>query len=249
MVKIIGLRWGHSVNCRGAHGKIDEVDSCMKLFYIVKALLEAQGYIVVDCNSYANSEAIELSEGTYKANIAKVDIYITLHMNSFNGQARGVECWVYDANSIIAKKIASKICSNISSMGIPNRGVKYSIGYHDLANSNMQAIIVENIFCDNAEDVAIFNANVNKFARAIANAIDSNISLEEDLDMDKIVVYLGDADVFAAIMVSQKFGCPCVKKADFEMSGLKAKEVIQIGGNTGDTNRFDAMKNASNKYL
>lgn len=36
---------------------------------------------------------------------------------------------------------------------------------------------------------------------------------------------------------------------DFKVSGLKAEQVIQIGGNVNDTNRFSTMKNAVNKYL
>ncbi len=36
---------------------------------------------------------------------------------------------------------------------------------------------------------------------------------------------------------------------DFKASGLKAEQVIQIGGNANDTNRFSTMKNAANKYL
>ncbi len=74
-------------------------------------------------------------------------------------------------------------------------------------------------------------------------------TIKEECDMNKIVVYLGDADVFAAIPVSQKYGCPCMKLSDYKESGLKVKDVIQIGGKAGDTNRFTTMKNAANKYL
>lgn len=73
--------------------------------------------------------------------------------------------------------------------------------------------------------------------------------IKEEYDMKKIVTYLGDADLFAAVMVAQKLGCPLMRVNDFKASGLKAKEVIQIGGNVNDTNRFSTMKNAANKYL
>lgn len=177
MIKIIGLRYGHSVNCRGARGRIDEVDSCRILYNKVKALLESLGYIVVDCNSNANNVNGELNEGTNKANKNKVDIYITLHMNSFNKSARGTECWCYDTNSKTAIGIATRICANISKLGTPNRGVKYNKGYHDLNSSNMQSIIVESIFCDNDKDAEIFNKKTDELARAIANGIDNRVSL------------------------------------------------------------------------
>ncbi|WP_346891476.1 N-acetylmuramoyl-L-alanine amidase [Clostridium sp. UBA3887] len=255
----IGLRYGHSINCRGARGKIDEVDSCRILYGKIKALLEVQGHTVIDCNSNANNVNSELSEGTNKANNAKVDIYITIHMNSFNGKAKGVECWVYDTNSKTAITIGNKICANISKLGTPNREVKYSTGYHDLNASSMESIIVESLFCDNSQDAELFNKKTDELARAIANGIDGRVSLniskpqkpinKEEYDMKKIVTYLGDADLFAAVMVAQKLSCPLMRVNDFKASGLKAKEVIQIGGNVNDTNRFSTMKNAANKYL
>lgn len=71
------------------------------------------------------------------------------------------------------------------------------------------------------------------------------IEPKEEYDMDKIVVYYGDADVFSAIPVSQKYGCPCMKLSDYKASNLKSKEVIQIGGKTNDTDRFISFKNAA----
>ncbi len=107
----------------------------------------------------------------------------------------------------------------------------------------MESIIVESLFCDSSQDAELFNKKTDELARAIANGIDSRVSLniskpqkpinKEEYDMKKIVTYLGDADLFAAVMAS----------------GLKAEQVIQIGGNANDTNRFSTMKNAANKYL
>lgn len=68
---------------------------------------------------------------------------------------------------------------------------------------------------------------------------------EEENYMDKIVLYFGDIDLFSAVMVAQKFRCPLMKKSDFDASGLKAKEIIQIGGKKEDTDRFVTFKNAS----
>lgn len=76
----------------------------------------------------------------------------------------------------------------------------------------------------------------------------NNVSIpqvKEEYDMDKIVVYYGDADVFSAIPVSQKYGCSCMRLSDYKASGIKAKEVIQIGGKPEDKTRFDTFKNAS----
>lgn len=242
MIKIIGLRYGHSVNCRGARGRIDEVDSCRILYNKVKALLESLGYIVVDCNSNANNVNGELNEGTNKANNSKVDIYITLHMNAFNGQARGVECWCYDTNSKTAISIATKICANISKLGTPNRGVKYNTGYHDLNASNMQSIIVESLFCDNAEDTELFNKKTDELARAIANGIDSRVSLttpkpieqksiedKKETQADYIIQYSNATDQAIAEIMADRLNCPtinCLRPYDYYNM---FKTVIAVG--------------------
>jgi hypothetical protein len=63
--------------------------------------------------------------------------------------------------------------------------------------------------------------------------------------LNKIVTYLGAADVFAAVIVSQKHQCPLMKKSDFDSSGLKADEVIQIGGKPG-SDMYSTFKDAAN---
>lgn len=66
---------------------------------------------------------------------------------------------------------------------------------------------------------------------------------KEDDTMDKIVVYSGDIDALAAIILGQKLQAPVMRKADFDKSGIKAKEIIQVGGSAG--NRFDTFKKAA----
>jgi hypothetical protein len=173
----IGLRYGHSVNCKGASGIIDEVDSCRILYYKIKDLLEAQDHIIIDCNSNAYTESAELAEGTNKANANNVDIYITLHLNSSsNSNAKGVECWTYNSSNSLAISIGNRICNNITGLGTSNRGMKYNTGYHDLSASNMESIIVEVLFCNNQDDVNLFKAKTDQLAAAIANGIDSEVS-------------------------------------------------------------------------
>ena len=256
MIKIIGLRYGHSINCRGARGKIDEVDSCRILYSKVKTLLESLGYIVVDCNSNANNEDDELSEGTNKANNAKVDIYITLHMNSAtNLNARGVECWVYDTKSKTAITIGNKICSNIAKLGTPNRGVKYGgSNYHDVSASNMEAIIVESIFVGNQLDADIFNKKTDELARAIANGIDSRVSLslpskqeiKEEVKVDYIIQYSNAIDQNIAEIMADRLNCPTINCLRPYKHYNMYKTVIAVGeakNKSGYTNVLIQGKN------
>jgi len=70
-------------------------------------------------------------------------------------------------------------------------------------------------------------------------------SYKGEVDMKKLVTYYGDPDVFAAIIVAQKNNCPLMKVSDYAVSGIKADEVIQIGGKAEDTNRYVSFKNAA----
>lgn len=70
-------------------------------------------------------------------------------------------------------------------------------------------------------------------------------SRKEGTDMKTIVTYFGDGDIPGAILVAQKNHCPLMLKSDFDSSGIKADQAIQIGGKPG-TDRFDSFKEAAN---
>lgn len=74
---------------------------------------------------------------------------------------------------------------------------------------------------------------------------------KEDI-MDTVVLCFGDADVFAAVLVSQKNKCPLMLYQDYKDKGLKADKVIQIGGpraTAAGSNRFETFQAASFYYL
>lgn len=176
----IGLRGGHSPNCKGAIGLIDEQAEVRKIYNELVPMLQAVGHTVVDCNSNATNVSGELADGTNKANSAGCDIYGTLHMNAAESpEAGGVEVWLYDASNPTMNMIASNICKNFEEKGFANRGVKYSSGYHDLNASNMPGMIVETLFCTGTGDVARYrNLGTKGIAELIAKAIDSRTSAE-----------------------------------------------------------------------
>lgn len=185
----IGLRGGHSLNCRGAVGLRDEYDMMQQLYKVTKDILEKYGHIVVDCNSNASSANSELQEGARKANNANVDIFISLHMNSFNGQAHGTEALVAEGARKSIRDIAQRLCNNYASLGLTNRGVK-TANLYEMRNVNAPNIIFETLFCDNAHDInEVWSPTpYEKLARYIANAIDPNISLEKEQDYYRVCV-------------------------------------------------------------
>ena len=164
----IGLRGGHSPNCKGAMGYLDEQVEVRKIYRELRPILEAQGHTVVDCNSDEYSSGADLRKGTSTANNNKCDLFMSIHMNASNGKGHGSEVWLY--NHKLDDK-ARTICSNLSALGLTNRGLKYSQSFHDLRATSMPAMIVETLFCDNKGDSDIYTANgASGVAKAIAKA-------------------------------------------------------------------------------
>lgn len=89
-----------------------------------------------------------------------------------------------------------------------------------------------------------YGKTVDNFRAAVQEKINNILNPKEVFDMEKIVTYFGDLDANSAIVVSQKNQCPMMKKADFEASGLKAEQVIQVGGKPGST-RYTSFKDAA----
>ena len=168
----IGLRGGHSPNCKGAIGILDEQAEVRKIYNAMVPMLQAAGHTVVNCNSNAATVDGELAEGTNKANANNCDMYITIHMNASGGAGHGTECWMYDAGNATMNAIADRINANFAAKGFTNRGRKYSTGLHDLNASSMPAMIVETLFCDNQHDASLYKKiGVNGIARLIVSGI------------------------------------------------------------------------------
>ncbi len=173
----IGLRAGHSDNCAGAIGIVDEHEQMKKYYAVVKSIFEQYGHTVIDCNSNANTENGELSEGASIANNNNVDFFASLHMNCFNASAHGCEVLVSSASSG-AYLYAQRLVSNFAELGFTNRGVKFVRDYemnHILAPN----IISEICFCDSQEDIDIYNKySWEKLAHVFCNAVDPKIPKE-----------------------------------------------------------------------
>lgn len=174
----IGLRGGHSKNCIGAVGIVNEYEEMQKFFKCVRDLLVSYGHTVIDCNSNGATSNAELSEGATKANNADVDLFISLHMNAFNGSANGVEC-VVSSMSSGAYETAKKICNNFGNLGFKNRGVKFNRLY-EMNHIKAPNLIFEMCFCDSSIDIQIYNKySWEQLAHNLCNAIDINIQSKQ----------------------------------------------------------------------
>ena len=151
----IGLRAGHSDNCTGAIGIVDEHEEMKKYYSAVKKVFEEYGHTIIDCNSNGYNANQELSEGAEKCNSNNCDLFISLHMNCFNGSAHGTEVLVSSENSS-AYQYAQRLVNNFSDLGFSNRGVKFEKLY-EMNHISCGNIISELCFCDSKKDIDIYN--------------------------------------------------------------------------------------------
>lgn len=182
----IGLRAGHSPNCLGAMGLVNEHEQMKSYYAAIKTVLEKYGHVVVDCNSNGGSAGTELGEGAAKANATNIDLFVSLHMNASNSLGHGTEALVSNPNSG-AYTYAQNLCTNFGAIGFSNRGVKFEQLY-EMRNIKAANIIFEICFCDNNQDITIFNKySWEELAYRFCNAIDKNIPLTSTVEKGYVV--------------------------------------------------------------
>ncbi len=108
-----------------------------------------------------------------EANNWGADIFVSLHCNAANGEARGTEQEIYNASCskdalALARCIQSQI---VDSLGTVDRGVKDRPNLIVLQHTDMPAVLVEMAFIDNYYDADLLTNKQDDFARAIARGI------------------------------------------------------------------------------
>lgn len=105
-----------------------------------------------------------------EANDWPADVFVSIHCNAANGQARGteVECSGGDESTKLAQCIQDQI---VSSIGTTDRGVKTMAGLIVIKHTDMPAALVEMEFIDNDDGADLLITQQDNFARAIARGI------------------------------------------------------------------------------
>lgn len=151
--------------------------------YELRDVLEDLGHNVVICScDSANSLGESLAYRVNKANSEGGDIYVSIHLNAFNGEAYGAEVYTYGGNRFIE---AERVLSNITKLGYTNRGIKDGSGLYIIRNTDMKAMLIECCFIDNEKDMERFNST--NMANAIVSGIVGETGHNEvvELSMDK----------------------------------------------------------------
>jgi N-acetylmuramoyl-L-alanine amidase len=159
-----GIDIGH--NCppdTGARGIKFEDNLTLDVGNRVISKLKALGHEVIQCKpEKSNTVRDSLSQRCEKANVTKIDVYVSIHFNAFNERANGTEVY---AVGEAGRKIAKPVLDEIVKLGFFNRGVKSGSHLFVLRNTNMPSILVEGCFIDSQTDMNLFNPET------MANAI------------------------------------------------------------------------------
>ena len=178
----------------GAVGLIKESTEARAVKDMLIAILRNAGHTAYDCTcNNGTSQNDVLKKIVAKCNEHTVDLDISIHFNAGagdktgNGRTTGVEVFVYDCKTF-AYGYAEKICSEISSLGFRNRGVKINQGLYVLNSTKAPALLIECCFVDDKDDINIYDAG--KMAEAIAEGLGVKIDKEdvEVVEPSKIIV-------------------------------------------------------------
>lgn len=165
----IAIRGGHCPKVPGASGILNEVVEDRKVKDAVIKYLRQLGHQVYDVtppDSMATSSG-DLAHGVNEANRLKVDIFVSIHFNAFNGSANGTEVCVYSPHDY-----AQRVVDNLTKLGFKHRGQKTRTSLYELKNTSMKAMIVEVCFVDSSVDAEIYKrVGYDAVGKAIAEGV------------------------------------------------------------------------------
>lgn len=173
---------GHSLNCRGVSGLLDEVIEDRAVKNKLIELLRANGDTVYDCtDDYGTTQSANLTSIVSKCNAHNVDLDISIHLNSArndphgDGKCGGVEVYGYDDRIYgTAYRIAESIANTLG-IGFHGAPVKYNTGLYVLRKTRAKAILIECCFVDDKDDVNRWDST--KCAMAIASALGCKVNV------------------------------------------------------------------------
>jgi N-acetylmuramoyl-L-alanine amidase len=162
---------GHGGIDRGAIG----IDGTTERDLVTSFAKKIQGKNIKHIGVY---EELSLIQKINKANdFSKEDILISIHANSANPKAQGVEVWHHQTDSE-SKTLAQLVANQISNdTGLKNRGIKNEIkNKHKrlgiLHDTKPTSILLELGFISNKRDLYVLKNQQEKIANALIKAME-----------------------------------------------------------------------------
>lgn len=160
---------GHTLNPGnyGAIGIKNESEETRNVGNRLIKYLECMGNTVVNVTQdYANTAAESLRKRVEGANAQPLDLFVSLHFNSFDGKRNGSEVYTYGGRRLPA---AVRVLDNLSKLGFKNNGIFDGSKLYVIKNTKAPAMLVEIAYIDSPEDMEIYDPDL--VAQALARGI------------------------------------------------------------------------------
>lgn len=211
----VEINAGHGGKDPGAIGKrgTREKDINLDISLRLGTILEKLGVDVT--YTRIKDEFHELSTIADKANKNKVDLFVSIHCNSADVLAAGIETFYYET-SITGKLMATKIQQQlIKATGLKDRGAKGG-KFTVLTKTNMTGVLVECGFLSNPQEEILLMSDEyrDKIAKSIAYAITGKEIVP------KVIVHNEPINL---VLLTQKF------LNQLEITDYEGKKLIEDG--------------------
>lgn len=182
MAKLVVLDPGHGGSDPGADGHgLKEASVTLKIAKRVRKALLDSFDVRVEMTRIGNS-FVGLDERAAFANDRDADYFVAIHINS--GGGTGYEDFIHPSagsSSATAKrrtKVHTSVAAFMQDKGKPDRGKK-TADFVVLRETNMPAILTENLFIDTQGDAELLSKNsfLNGLAKAHAKGIAAALQL------------------------------------------------------------------------
>ena len=169
MYNQINISSGHSINCQGAIGIINEVTEARKVVDRVYRICKSLGIEVYKYHDTASNSSQNLANIVSWHNKFKDGIDVSIHFNAYThtNNAMGTEVFYYSQSQLTAN--VSVAIANAG--GFKNRGAKKGTGLYFLKNTIKPAILIEICFVDSVADVELYNKNFDAICNAIVKSL------------------------------------------------------------------------------
>ncbi|WP_026703238.1 N-acetylmuramoyl-L-alanine amidase [Salibacterium aidingense] len=174
---------GHGGNDSGAAGNgLLEKNINLDIAIRIRNILLNEYQNVEVRMSRTSDISVTLNQRTSQANEWNADYFLSIHCNSFNGQAAGYEDYIYQglADSSQTAAYRNIMHNHVTSVNsLTDRGRKKA-NFHVLRESAMPAILTENGFIDNANDASLMAGGEwrQAVARGHVNGLEEAFNLQ-----------------------------------------------------------------------
>ena len=194
LYETICISSGHGLYVRGAAGVIDEVDQARRVTDRLAEVLTDYGVdVIVFHDDTSKSQNENLWTITDFTNETECDLAISVHFNAFEQRSEpvGTEVW-YVTQQTLAKHLSAAMAT----VGLKDRGAKYTDGLHFLNQTTMPAVLLEVCFVDSTADCDIYQQNFEAIIDALAGELcgDEAKEVAKQFYVEGLVSHFGGPD-------------------------------------------------------